>query len=183
MISMIFFIRIVRRKYTHAASSTSNSSVVVCTRSQMFLSCAASWFKMCDLSRSPSISSDFLSATLSNVFMLFVRAASSLPLNCFLQSRRSSLTWSARRLFQQSTLYWLIGNIFLKRSLKLKTRITAPAEPPTPAATAPPAKSTPKVPTRAPRKPKRESLNHVWELKTRCFGYKTQIIIKNEIFL
>ena len=44
---MFLFIRVMRRENTYVASSMSNSSVVVCTRSQMFPSCAASWFKMC----------------------------------------------------------------------------------------------------------------------------------------
>ena len=91
---MFLFIRVMRRENTYVASSMSNSSVVVCTRSQMFPSCAASWFKMCDLLQSPAISSDFSSATLSNFFKIFARAASFSSLKSFLQSLSSILLHS-----------------------------------------------------------------------------------------
>ena len=174
IIFMFLFIRVMRRENTYAASSMSNSSVVVCTRSQMFPSCAASWFKMCDLLQSPAISSDFSSATLSNFFKIFARAASFSSLKSFLQSWRSFLIWFARRLFQQSILYWLIGNFLFNWSPKRKPRNhspiyppTAPTGPPKVVAHAPPvitpcATASPAQPASAPKKPKRESLNHVW---------------------
>ena len=173
IISMFLFIRVMRREYTHAASSMSNSSVVVCTRSQMFPSCAASWFKMCDLLRSLSISSFFVNVTQVKFSMIFARAASFSSLKSFLQSWRAFPSISVRKLFQQSNLYRLIGKLFFNWSPKRKPRTVSPTYPPTaptgpptappnaPPATTPCAIASPAKPANTPRKPKRESLNHV----------------------
>ena len=138
--NMRLVVKVMGRANTYSASSLSNPSIVVCIRSQTISSCASCLFMMCDWSQSATISADISCSEFSNFLLMSVSAASFSSLKSLLHSWWSFFNWSLRKLIQQFTLYWLIGNFLFNWSPKWKPRVNSPKPPPT----------APKVPPTGP---------------------------------